>query len=221
MGVGFKSAKYWFELYTNQTIWIEPNSPAPEYGKYNEDKGIASFYDHYPTWIGVKPGVIFHSQWPHVPMAASLDNIAVHKTKFPTPLLNIECKCPFYNDHKLPKSINEIQLKNIVQAQSQMEISGIEKTVLWYWNAEEQIGWKVARNKEYGKQIVMAVQEFKRRVEQYKEYRQNVDPTGSSDNPYQYKRGEFNHWKAVVQGWRDSVYDHKSPKQLKNQPMDY
>jgi hypothetical protein len=214
MGVGFKSAKYWFELYTGQTIWVEPNSPAPEYGRHNEAKALSTFYKHYPEFVGIKPGTLFHRDWPDVPLAASLDNIAVHKTKRPTPLLNIEVKCPFYNDHHLPKSVNEIQLKNIVQCQAQMEISGIERSVLWNWNSEEQIGWKVERNKEYGRKIVQCVLEFQKRVEQYKEWQRTPHPMNETTNPYQYKRGEFNHWKEVVQTWRDSVYGHKSPAEI-------
>jgi len=212
MGVGYSSAKRQFDLYTGQSIWIEQNSMAIDHGKHSEDKAIATFYEHFPDWIGIKPGVIFHAQYPSIPLAASLDNIAVHKTKFPTPVLNIECKCPFYNDKKLPMSMRDVSLKNIVQAQTQMECTGIEKTVLWYWNENEQIGWKVARNKEYGKQIVMAVLEFQKRVEQFKHYKEYIDHL--DPNPYQYKRGEFNHWKAAVQGWRDSLYDHKSPKDM-------
>jgi hypothetical protein len=167
MGVGYSSAAKQYKLYTKQQTYQPPNTPAVDWGQTHEEEALNTFLTHYPQWVGIKPGILFHKDYPTVPLAASLDMILVQKTDdiSEAELINLECKCPFYRDKQLPYSMDSIPLKAIIQTQVQMMVTGIQKSILWYWNPKDCVGIDIVKDDYSEKLILSAIKDFKEYVD--------------------------------------------------------
>jgi hypothetical protein len=163
LGVGYGSPKKQYDLYTKSTQYVKQESPAIDWGNEHEKDAIIAFYQRFPGFVGVKPGILFHADYPTVPLATSLDSI-IWNARYPEHLINLECKCPFYNNFKLPSTVNDVSLKHIVQCQTQMLISGIRDSILWFWSPHGTKGFHIKYNKKAEKLIIKAIKEFENMV---------------------------------------------------------
>ena len=100
LGYGYKSIGYTWELYTGirKEIHDEHTQKILDYGKNMEPYALHEFFTHWPTYVGIKPGMLFakNSFW----LCCSYDNLAmldysyINFNRKDLNLLNIETKSP-------------------------------------------------------------------------------------------------------------------------------
>lgn len=156
MGVGYKARCHEYDLVKglkeDKDISFLPHI---KFGKDNEPKAKEHFSKAFPFLMCITPGIIYHANHPYI--AATSDLIAVSKND--GQLMNVEIKCKF--NGQLPETPEDIPARVLIQANVQMEVSGIGFTTLWFWTPEKQTGYLMPYSRALWIESLAAVHEFR------------------------------------------------------------
>lgn len=142
LGVGYDSPNKIYEWSTGiKPHYNKDNIPAIRWGKEKEPVALQQFYQQNSNLLGIKPGFIFHQQFPF--LGASSDHICYDiKSK---QIFNIEVKCPFNfeNVNAAPK------LNWLIQIQIQMACLELNHSCLYIWTPEKAMTYHVPIQPEF------------------------------------------------------------------------
>lgn len=115
--------------------WAKPqeNNWVLEWGKRNEKQAGDELMSLLPDCYAINPGLLIHPTDPEI--AASLDLILFNPRKFYglDEFVNVEIKCPTPQKAVLPETKQLIDARYIIQSVVQMEVAGLNQTILWVW----------------------------------------------------------------------------------------
>lgn len=166
LGLGYSSPKSLWELYTGRKKPYKDATDAMRYGNTCEEYALDQLKKDFPATF-VNPGPIWH---PTVPfLLASPDALGIsYPVKDPTrALFNVEIKCPI--SAPIPKRVQDIPEKFLIQTQVQMSCLGnCDLTLLYFWSEEEKAAFWLKKSYEFEAWFIEKLLDFKKHVEQDK-----------------------------------------------------
>lgn len=162
-GLGYQSAKYWFQVYSGTKKEKEPTPFEKnlfEKGHFYEDKVLQDLENQGK--ILIRPGLYVSPVHPW--LGATLDAILLSdNTKDdeldqPPEFTNVEVK---WTTTDLPQNVKEVKLRYVIQVYAQMFITGIPQTDLIVTSETEKVFFRFHADQEIFDSILRTATRFK------------------------------------------------------------